>query len=150
MSDLSRATASAAPFVAHFAVEPEPDVRLREMSFGKWDGIDWQAIERDDPFEYRRWAERWTELAPPGGETVSQLSARAKVVLDELRVRHASTDDTVLIVSHAGWIRAALSVLFDEPSSQILSRPIDYARATVVQVDASGAGLIASNTAKLA
>jgi broad specificity phosphatase PhoE len=150
MSDLSRATASAAPFVARFAVEPEPDVRLRELSFGKWDGIDWQAIERDDSFQYRRWSERWTELAPPGGETVAQLSARARSVLDELRLQHASADDTVLIVSHAGWIRAALSVLFDEPASQILTRPIDYARATVVQLDPNGAGVIASNTATLA
>ena len=149
MSDLVRARDSASAFVERFKIGGEVDARLREMSFGAWDGLQWNAIERDDMLRFRRWADRWTALAPPGGETVADLSARAKSVLDELRARHAATDDTVLIVSHAGWIRAALSLLFDEPTSQMLTRPIDYARATVVNVHAESAQLIASNTAKI-
>jgi broad specificity phosphatase PhoE len=146
MSDLSRAVHSAAPFVERFGIEAERDARLREMSFGAWNGLDWNAIERDDALQFRRWAERWTELAPPGGETVANLSARARAFLDETRAAYAASDDTVLVVSHAGWIRAALAALFDEPASQLLTRPIDYARATIVQVDRTTTGLLAANS----
>ncbi len=120
------------------------------MSFGAWDGRQWDDIERDDAVEFRRWAERWTELAPPKGETVTELTTRARAFLEDLRDAHADSNETVLVVSHAGWIRAALSVLLEEPAAAILARRIDYAHATILRVDSATIELLAENTATIA
>jgi broad specificity phosphatase PhoE len=141
-SDLARARESAAPFAARFGLCVEYDSRLREMNFGAWDGREWSEIERQDTARFQRWADRWTELAPPDGETVLQLRDRARSFLDGLDRRYnlapsgddraARDDETVLVVTHAGWIRAALSLMLGEPASDMFSRPVDYARAFIV------------------
>jgi broad specificity phosphatase PhoE len=131
-SDLARASDSARILGAALGVDVRLDPRLREMSFGEWDGRAWSEIQATDGPRSSAWMARWSELAPPGGESLTAVGARAKEWLDELRSRQIAADQTVIVVSHAGWIRTAVSILTDSPLDRIFSIPADYARATTL------------------
>ena len=72
------------------------DPRLSEIDFGAWEGRRWDAIGRE---EIDAWAADVLGFAPPGGESVAALQARA---LDFA----ASLAGDAAIVTHAGVMRA--------------------------------------------
>lgn len=142
-SDLARARESAA-LIADVVRRPvEIDSRLREMAFGDWDGRPWAEIERDDGARYAAWMADWLTLAPPGGETVSELARRA----DEWTSTLESVSQTLIVVAHAGWIRAAVTRLLGRAMRDLFALPVDHARMTIVDVTPTGAALVASNVA---
>ena len=75
-SDLERARETAAFVRGTRSVPVESDARLREMSFGEWEGmVEAEIVER--------WAEDWeavlrpkAEFRAPGGESLRELRAR--------------------------------------------------------------------------
>jgi alpha-ribazole phosphatase len=72
------------------------DLRLAEIDFGAWEGRRWDDIARE---EIDAWAADVSGFAPPGGESVAALRARA---LDFA----ASLPGDAIIVTHAGVMRA--------------------------------------------
>ncbi|MBV1701578.1 MAG: phosphoglycerate mutase family protein [Hyphomicrobiales bacterium] len=88
-------------------LQPSPfatDDRLKEISFGDWEGMTWGEIEKADPARANaRDADKWG-YAPPGGESYVMLAERIKPVLAELSA------DT-LIVSHGGVARALMALI---------------------------------------
>lgn len=132
-SDLSRAKSSAAIIATELGMHASHDARLREMNFGEWDGLAWSAIETNDGARCRAWMERWTAARPPAGETVRDVVDRAAAWLDST-LSMPPQFDTIVVVTHAGWIRAALCYLTGAPIEQMFDFPSDYARATVVEV----------------
>lgn len=82
------------------------DPRLREISFGSWEGSTWAEIRRRDPAGAAgRDRDRWHHRPPGlGGESYATLVARVGPVLIDL------TRDAVL-VAHGGVARAALVAL---------------------------------------
>ena len=74
------------------------DERLRELTFGDWEGLTWKEIRDRDPEGARaREADKWA-FAPPGGESYAVLAERVRPFLGELR------RDSV-VVSHGGVAR---------------------------------------------
>jgi alpha-ribazole phosphatase len=71
------------------------DARLSEIDFGAWEGRRWDSIARE---EIDAWAGDVSGFAPPGGESVAELRARA------LDFAAALKDDAAL-VTHAGVMR---------------------------------------------
>ena len=148
-SDLRRAFDSARILAAAWELPIESDPQLREMHFGDWDGRVWSEIEATDDARLRAWTEDWANLATPGGEGLADVMQRARSWLNDV-IDAATLDAPVIaVVSHAGWIRAALSVLLELPRADIFSLSVDYARATIVSVGPSGVELIASNVAEI-
>ena len=80
----------------------EEDPRLMEMDFGTWEGQSWSAIPRA---EIETWVTDFLHARPHGGESVAMLRARTLSALMDWRDR----DEPVLIVTHAGVIKAALA-----------------------------------------
>jgi probable phosphoglycerate mutase len=79
------------------------DERLRELSFGRWEGLTWKEVRRADPKGAAgRERDKWG-YAPPGGESYAMLAERVAPALDEL------TRDTV-VVSHGGVARVTLAL----------------------------------------
>ncbi|MDR2112902.1 MAG: histidine phosphatase family protein [Candidatus Accumulibacter sp.] len=72
------------------------DPRLSEIDFGAWEGRRWDDIERR---EIDAWAADVAGFAPPGGESVAALRARALGFA-------AALEDDAAIVTHAGVMRA--------------------------------------------
>jgi probable phosphoglycerate mutase len=76
--------------------EARRDARLREISFGRLEGLPWATLEEDT----RQALAAFSGFTPPGGETIETMVARVHLLLAELAPgRH-------LIFTHGGVIRA--------------------------------------------
>ncbi len=110
-SDLQRAqdTAQEIANVRRSAITAEP--RLREISFGVWEGLTYAEICQKTPAALANWEANTTESAPPGGETLARVAARVRQALDEIRRQHAG--ENVLVVAHAGSLQVLLCLALD-------------------------------------
>jgi len=87
------------------------DERLKELSFGSWEGLTWKELRARDPqVAARRQRDKWG-LVPPGGESYAMLAERVAPALAEL-----SRD--AVVVSHGGVARVLLALLCGVPRSQ--------------------------------
>jgi len=102
-SDLARARETADIIAAQLGgLEVNVDQRLRERSFGAWEGRTAPEIEADFAEQHARW------LAGKGAgaddaEPFDAFGARVRGFLEDLLARHP--EETVLIVAHGGSIR---------------------------------------------
>ncbi|AMJ61182.1 histidine phosphatase family protein [Bosea sp. PAMC 26642] len=80
------------------------DERLRELTFGDWEGRTWREMRKTDrELASARERDKWG-FVPPNGESYRMLAERIRPVLTEL------TAETV-IVSHGGVARAVLALV---------------------------------------
>ena len=100
-SDLARARETAEILAATLGLEVRYDERLRERSFGSWEGLTMAEIETTFPDEARRW--RAGGAGPDDAETFEGFAARVGSFIDEVGPQHEG--ETVLAVSHGGTIR---------------------------------------------
>jgi alpha-ribazole phosphatase len=100
-SDLRRASAQASILAHDLGVPLTLDPAWRELNFGAWDGL---APEVLDQSTLARFWDDPQANPPPQGERWSDLCERVAQALARLK-----TDS--LVVSHAGAIRAAVSLL---------------------------------------
>lgn len=87
-SPLGRAWQTAVVVAETVGVDPlriDHDDRLKEMTWGDWDGLDAAEIEARDPELWQaRIADRWTVAPPGGGETQLDIVRRAAAWLADL------------------------------------------------------------------
>lgn len=140
-SDLRRCAGSAGILATAWRAELRFDPRVRELSFGDWEGRRWDDIQTSDAEVLAAWGNDWTRMSAPGGETGIALAERAKRVLTDVRALVAQAPHGVAIVSHAGWIRVATTVLLGEPLSSAFDRSIGYGRAAIFTIRDLGATL---------
>ena len=101
-SDLLRARETAEIVAAALGLEVRVDPGLREVDTGSWSGLVHSEIETSDPEGFRRWQEGgkgWES-----GESYEEMGARVVAAVLELAAAHP--DETLLVVSHGGSIRA--------------------------------------------
>jgi len=103
-SPRQRARQTAEPIaVAHglsISIAPQID----EHDAGLWEAQEFETLKRDS--RWRLWNEKRAEACPPVGESVRELQIRILSYLDRLSEQYP--DETVVLVSHAEPIRAAL------------------------------------------
>lgn len=106
-SDLERARATASEAVKQFDLELQLRPGLREMHFGRWQGLSWDQITK----RHRRLASLWLKHFPlqpiPGAERFAHFKKRVKAELEHIVRTHQGR--CVLVVTHAGVIRVALA-----------------------------------------
>jgi 2,3-bisphosphoglycerate-dependent phosphoglycerate mutase len=83
-SELARAWLTAVPFAARLGLEIVADTRLRERSFGVFEGLTLDEIAAQHPEAFRRWRERDPGWAIDGGESGRQLIDRVLAALSRL------------------------------------------------------------------
>jgi alpha-ribazole phosphatase len=83
------------------------DARLQELHFGAWEMCAWENIPPDD---LQTWMEGYMHIAPPQGETYTELYNRCgDALMDYIEnMTHAEQQHGVM-VTHAGCIRAMLA-----------------------------------------
>lgn len=108
------------------------DARLRELDFGDWELSSWNDIPRD---AFDHWANDFVNQAPPNGETFRQLYQRAT---DLLREVNANSDKTVVVITHAGVIRALLAEALGLALANVFRIRIDYGSVTQLLLDEQG------------
>jgi alpha-ribazole phosphatase len=105
-SDLRRARQTAEVIAARCQLEVRHDSRLREMSFGAWEGLTHDQIQARWPGARTAWFADPVHTAPPEGETLAQVSERVQAVLKE--IARAQGGQTVVLVAHGGVLRTLI------------------------------------------
>lgn len=103
-----------------FSEEFITDNRLLEMDFGLWEMKDWNDIPQK---EIQPWYDDFVFTKTPNGENFEMLFLRLKSFLDELR---AKDYQKVLIVTHAGIIRAIWSYLLETSLQNAFKIPVGF------------------------
>ena len=107
-SDLGRAAATAHAFADPLGLEVHPDIRVRERSFGDWEGIPVEELAQRYPEDYRSWAEfRGGELKY-GAEPKEEVGRRGVEALNDWAFRAGSAHGDfadILSMRNAHWVR---------------------------------------------
>ena len=99
-SDLARAYQTARSIALACGIDVGTDPRLRERSFGDFEGRTFTELEQAFPQDTARWRARDASWAPPGGETLVTLGERVRAATDELAHRHLG--EQIVLVAHGG------------------------------------------------
>jgi broad specificity phosphatase PhoE len=137
-SDLIRARTTAEAIVAGRDVPLELEPDLREMRFGRWEGLTWNQIlaqwpQLDDAHEKSP-----RTYTPEGGESFDDVAARAGRVFGRVFAR-LKPEGRALLVSHAGVMHAMVRFLLGEPDELALG--LRFVTASIMRITGSpGAG----------
>jgi alpha-ribazole phosphatase len=99
------------------------DARLQELDFGEWEGKRFDDIEAD---ALRHWTNNFVTAAPPKGENFEDLYQRAGSFWQDLLAVDA---EQVLVITHAGVIRALLARAMNLPLANSFQLRIDSGSA---------------------
>lgn len=115
-SPLRRARLLADRFAARDGADLVEDPRLQEYDFGAWEGRLWPEIPRT---ETEPWIADMLERPAPGGESFADLIARVSEALEDF-------EEGMLIVCHAGPIRAARMLLTGASFSEVFDWKVPF------------------------
>jgi alpha-ribazole phosphatase/probable phosphoglycerate mutase len=96
-------------------VQLEP--RFREVGFGDWEGKTRDQLDRLDPGQIARFYQDPVKHRPPGAEPLDEFTGRVQAAFNDMVGRFAG--QSVLVVAHAGVIRAILAYTLDMPLSSM-------------------------------
>ena len=111
-----------------------PDARLRELSFGAWEGKTWAEVARTDPDALASWYRNPYRYAPTDGEMYADLETRVQAWLETL-----PKAGRVLAFTHGGPIRAVLYGLTGVPNGQAWRFEVGPASLTKLVLGDAGA-----------
>lgn len=132
-SDLSRTIETAEIIAKYHGLKVLTAPLMRELSFGIWEGMTYDEIIQKWPKEYKEWQDDPYNKKPPEGETLSELCQRASKFLMETAKKHP--ESRILVVSHAGPIRAVLSVLLNLRQDFFWKFKISNTSLTIIEYD---------------
>lgn len=89
----------------------EPD--FREVGFGSWEGVSRSELKGQRRDEYDAFYRDPVNNRPPGAEALVDFGERVSRALNSLVQRH--TGQNILVVAHAGVIRAAIGQVLQSP-----------------------------------
>ncbi len=107
-SPVQRAVETATPIAAVHGLVPTVEPGLEELDCGEWTGQPFAALQGP---AWDAWNRDRAMAAPPGGETMLAVQARAAAVLH----RAGDGEGTVVLVSHQDVIKALLAHVLGMP-----------------------------------
>lgn len=130
-SPLKRACDTALEVARRSEVSLEPRILegLVEIDFGAWEGLAVSEVEARYGDDYRGWKADPYSFTPPGGEAFQDVVKRVASAFREIL---SSEEETALVVSHGGTIRAALVGLLEIPFSLVWRMRQDNCALTVL------------------
>ena len=108
-SDLKRTSETAKLALGDRNLVLNKTSELREYHKGIFEGMTLGEIQAQYPEEYPKYLEKDLSYAPKGGETTRDVSIRMASIIGDIKAKHM--DETVLVVSHGGVLRAAMVFL---------------------------------------
>ena len=136
-SDLQRAHATANAVARRFDAEIVVRPGLREIHFGRWEGLSWRQIARQFPRLSRMWLTRFPHHPIPGAERFDAFKKRVTRELDEIMT--ANTGSCVAIVTHAGVARLILAGALGVPDRNLFRMALDPGALSVIDFFQDGA-----------
>jgi alpha-ribazole phosphatase/probable phosphoglycerate mutase len=108
-SDLNRAYETARIISLHHNQDIWTMPELRELNFGRWEGLDVNEIKGKYPEEIQKWWEKPLLTRIPGGETLDEMVKRTVTAVKKIVESHSK--GSVLLVSHGGVIRSIVGTV---------------------------------------
>lgn len=112
--------------------QPEHLPSLREIDFGRWEGLSFPEIAAQDPDLVSKWQQDALNFHFPNGEHTLSFWQR---VQEALQIITALPDDTVLVICHGGVIRVMLCSLLGIPFEKYLLFAVKPAALTRLDVN---------------
>lgn len=134
-------------FADWIANEHQLDVKiehdLREVGFGSWEGVDRETLANERSEEYLAFYDDPVGQRPPGAEPLEDFGRRVSRTIDGLLQQFAGRH--ILVVAHAGVIRAALGHVMRSPPICWYRANVDNAAMTRLASDRLGLQLVIHN-----
>jgi len=116
---------------------------LREVGFGAWEGLGRDQLRKERNQEYQDFYRDPVNRRPAGAEALDSFANRVGTVFESLLDTHAGQH--LLVVAHAGVIRAALGHVIQGPAINWYRTTVDNAGLTRFSKDRHGLRLVTHN-----
>ena len=137
-SPLQRCHAFATALGERHGLPVQGEPRFAEVGFGGWEGKTRAELEALIPGQVTRFYQDPVGNRPPGAEPLDNFVTRVRAGFDALVTAYRG--QSVLVVAHAGVIRAILSRVLSMPSPAMYR--INVANAGMTRLVAAGEGTI--------
>lgn len=107
------------------------DKRLMELDFGQWELKKWDEISPSN--EAKKWFADYVNESCPGGESYQDLLQRVKEFLTYIKT--FATLNEPLVVTHAGVIRAFLSIINKSSLDASLKINIEFGQLISLKIE---------------
>lgn len=142
-SPCSRTDMTANIIAGHHNINIQFEDELVERNFGVWEGLYFEEIESQYPALYKEWKENQAAFKPESGESVYDMSERVSRAVERIIERHE--EQTVIVVSHVGPIRALVAQALCMPIEAYRRVSIDPASMSIIDYGRSQNNLILLN-----
>ena len=141
-SPLLRCRAFASELGEHLGVPVYPEPRFREIGFGEWEGKTRNELERQIPGQVVRFYQDPVRNRPSGAEPLDEFRVRVQAGFTDMVERCAG--QSVLVIAHAGVIRAILAEVLGMPAAAMYRIHVaNAARSRICSDGVNGFRLIA-------
>ena len=136
-SPLIRARVTAEVIISGRGLEVVTCPELREVNFGKLEGLTFSEISGLYPEVVKSWVERSPELKYPGGESIVDFNRRVGQFMARLQ-KHLP-EETVLMVAHSGTLRVLMCHLLGLEMAHWRQLRLDLASISILETYPQGA-----------
>jgi len=119
-SDLPRAISTAMPLISRVCVPVFSDSRLRELSFGQIEGLNYTQAMEAYTKDMQEWYNDYEHKAPPGGETLTAMRSRVYAFLSDLAVM---SFQSAALFTHGGVCKLLAAHATGQQFDEVLSYP---------------------------
>jgi len=140
-SPLLRATRTAQEVAEVTGAPVVTDEGFRETDFGAWEGLTFAEVRQRWPAEVTTWLAD-PAVAPPGGESLAEVSARVTEALH--RLLGSREQQTILIVSHVTPIKTLVAAALLAPPAALYRMHLDVAALCEIDWYADGPAMLRS------
>ena len=105
---------------------------LKEISFGDFEGMNFEFIQAKYPNEFERLIKEGFEYKYPNGESLIDSYKRVCQELDDIMIKNK--ENTILICAHAGTIRNIISYLIGKTHEYHWNFKIDNASVSIIDI----------------
>jgi broad specificity phosphatase PhoE len=143
-SPLERARHTAQILGGALALLPVTHKGLKEMGFGKIEGLTFEEFEASYPNVHRRWLQRGDlSFTWPDGESRAGFHRRVWRAAEEILTRHEG--QRILMVAHGGTLRVILARLFPKELGQWWTYGLGNCSLTQIEWTSDGPRLVRLN-----
>jgi broad specificity phosphatase PhoE len=140
-SPLLRAVRTAQEIAAVTGAAVVTDEGFRETDFGAWEGLTFAEVRERWPAEMTAWLAD-PAVAPPGGESFTEVSQRVTEALHRVLARWER--QTILIVSHVTPIKTLVGAALLAPPPALFRMHLDVAALCEIDWYADGPAVLRS------
>ena len=111
---------------------------LKELNFGKWEGLHYSEIEKTYNEDWIEWTKDWQGFCIPEGESFNTFYCRIKLCFDRILDKYKGK--TILIVGHQGALKIIATLILNLNVEEFWTYAFRFGTYSLFQIDKSGKG----------